>query len=307
MATYYELLKIQPSASPAEINTAIEDQYNQWRRLVTHHDPNVVTQANQTLQILETIRSTLMDSTKRSVYDAAIGVNGQQLGGLGDPNALLRMGSAVQTTPPRPVPRTSALPAQSMEATNAWVCTNCNTANPIKTKFCSKCGAQLGVDCPNCGKLTKATDKFCAECGKNLEESKAKADENSEVMLWINQTKAAAAQMKYLPTIQSVIARGSFPDIYKACFESVSSWSCMYLLTKLSIKHIKTNPKDGEIIGKCNSGTLKLMIQNNSLDVRGVVLVYSKDYPYLMVKSFVPISIVQSLKKRQGLFSEIKP
>lgn len=53
-ANYYEILNLQPTASSADIQTAFENQYNQWRRLVTHHDPKVVNQANQALQALET-------------------------------------------------------------------------------------------------------------------------------------------------------------------------------------------------------------------------------------------------------------
>jgi len=314
MATYYELLKIQPTASPAEINTAIEDQYNQWRRLVTHHDPNVVTQANQTLQLLETIRSTLMDTSKRSVYDAAIGINGQQIGGLGDPDALLRLGGAV-ATPPQPATRANASPARVVEATNVWVCSKCNTVNPLKTKFCSKCGLQLGVDCPNCGKLTKATDKFCAECGKNLEESKVKADENLQVLQWINQTRTSAGRMKHMPTIRSLIGRGTFPEIYKVCFDVMSSIKIKSMGLSFSVKNVTTNPQIGEINGEIanfasfpKKFSLKLFVQKTSFPVLGVVLVVTTNYPQVDLGtglSFVANPFMQSLLERPDLFSDI--
>ena len=38
MGTYYELLNIAPTASASEIQTAYEDTYNRWRKLMTHHD-----------------------------------------------------------------------------------------------------------------------------------------------------------------------------------------------------------------------------------------------------------------------------
>ena len=47
MATYYEFLQVAPTASVAEIEAAWEERYNHWRRLVTHHDPQVVNEANQ--------------------------------------------------------------------------------------------------------------------------------------------------------------------------------------------------------------------------------------------------------------------
>ena len=56
MSNYYEILNVPTTASTAEIQTAYEQQYDQWRRLVTHQDPNVVNQANQALKALETIR-----------------------------------------------------------------------------------------------------------------------------------------------------------------------------------------------------------------------------------------------------------
>ena len=67
---YYQILGITPSATVAEVETAVEGHYNKWRRLVTHHDPNVVTRANQALQAIERIRTTLTTPDKRAVYDA---------------------------------------------------------------------------------------------------------------------------------------------------------------------------------------------------------------------------------------------
>jgi len=168
MPTYYEILKVQSTATITEIETALDEQYNQWRRLVTHHDPNVVNQANQALQTLEMIRATLIDLEKRSVYDAAIGVNGP-VGGLADPETLLR--ASVPPIRLASTQRTDQVsPTAAIARLDGWVCAQCQTMNPIKTRFCSKCGQQLGLDCPNCSKLTKASDAYCMECGVNIEE-----------------------------------------------------------------------------------------------------------------------------------------
>ena len=55
MSNYYEMLKISHAATKQEIQVAIDDRYDQCRMLVTHHDPNVVNQANMALQSLEKI------------------------------------------------------------------------------------------------------------------------------------------------------------------------------------------------------------------------------------------------------------
>src|SRR3990172_9174569 len=81
MANYYEIINVSRDATPSEIEEALDRHYNQIRKLITHHDPSVVNQANLDLQILEKIRSTLMDQGKRSAYDAAID---PLIGGLGD-------------------------------------------------------------------------------------------------------------------------------------------------------------------------------------------------------------------------------
>ncbi len=159
MPTYYEILKLAPTATAVEIAAALDAQYNQWRRLVTHHAPTIVEEANRALRTLEQVRATLTDPGKRAVYDSTLNV-----GGLADPEALLRAAA------PLPPPQTSQQTPVTHQRADAWVCPNCQTSNPLKTKFCSKCGQQLGRDCPSCGKLTKASGPFCMECGVNFDE-----------------------------------------------------------------------------------------------------------------------------------------
>lgn len=52
-------------------------------------------------------------------------------------------------------------------------CTACGTENPPGTKFCSECGAKLGLKaapvCPKCGTENAEGGKFCVECGAKLD------------------------------------------------------------------------------------------------------------------------------------------
>lgn len=138
----------------AEIEAAYERRYNHWRRLVTHHDPEMVARANQALRVLERIHGTLTDPQKRAVYDASIGTG--QVGGLADPQAVSKV-----TTPPSPTetpkPSTEAVP----RPLDAWLCPECGFASPAITRFCKECGHTLGRDCPQCGKLIEANARFC--------------------------------------------------------------------------------------------------------------------------------------------------
>lgn len=130
MPTYYETLNSSPSASLAEIQVAYETQYNKWRRLVTHHDPQVVNQANQALQYLEKIRTTLIDSDKRTVYDDAIGIS-KNIGSLGDPDALLS--TAYSSTLPSP----TSSPKQNdlAKRVDSWTCPKCKAPSPVGARF----------------------------------------------------------------------------------------------------------------------------------------------------------------------------
>ena len=166
MTTYYEILQISSDTDTEEIETAYETQYHRWRRLVTHHDPTVVNKANQALQALETIHNTLTVLEKRAVYDATIGVRGP-LGGLADPAALLQTASPI---PPAP-PAQASLPPTSTSSgrADAWICPNCQRANPIGTSFCKQCGQKLGRKCPKCQQLTEAIFSFCAFGGVDMD------------------------------------------------------------------------------------------------------------------------------------------
>lgn len=168
MPTYYEILKIQSSATIAEIETALDTQYNQWRRLVTHHNPNVVNQANLSLQTLAQIRSILTDSAKRAVYDAAIGIGSIQVSGLTDPEVVLRDAAPTYLSPSTILPTQAEKPAhfpQNGQRTDAWGCPKCRQANAVGLPFCTKCGNKIGNPCPQCKEMAELINPFCPHCG----------------------------------------------------------------------------------------------------------------------------------------------
>lgn len=167
MATYYEFLRVSPGASVAEIEAACETQCNHWRRLATHHDPEMVTRANQALHWLEKVRTTLADPAKREAYDASLGLRGP-VGGLADPQAGL--GNTMASPLTKPLPKSQELPGvDADQRLDVWVCPRCRAASAVGTQFCKKCGRRLACGCPKCGELVKATAEFCSACGIHLE------------------------------------------------------------------------------------------------------------------------------------------
>jgi len=217
VTTYYEILKVAPTATGAEIEAAYEAQYNQWRRLVTHHDPSIVNQANQALQVLETIRATLTDPDKRSVYNAAIGLGGS-MGGLADPEAILRMSAPVVTPPPPPRPAATSAPTGPTAGPGLWACPKCGTENPAQTKHCFKCGTQLVRECPECKQLSSlVATGFCGQCGYNYNVALRRAELRpkiaglqEELAALSKNIKAVEAKKSSLPIWLGLIAAGAF-------------------------------------------------------------------------------------------------
>jgi hypothetical protein len=186
---FYNFIGVATTASPNEIDAAITGKYNEWRRLVTHHDPNIANQANQALQTLEQARGTLLDQQQRSAYDASLGLT--LSGGLADPAAILGRitgmgipggagvpggtmtppGSGMGVGAPRPVQPTG------IEQGDKWVCPRCQTAHAIGTRFCKQCGNELAVECPVCKSLMETGAVYCQHCGVNVREHKNKLEE----------------------------------------------------------------------------------------------------------------------------------
>lgn len=168
MSNYYEFLKVPTTATISDIQIAIDGLYNQSRRLVTHHDPNVVQNANQSLLMIEQARATLLDPMKRADYDAMLSLS--TMGGLVDASA--QPSPMPVMTPPmvgRPPVQQPSMPAAGV-ANEIWACPKCSSANPVGTKFCKKCGNQLGRNCPQCNTLLETTAQFCSDCGVNIRE-----------------------------------------------------------------------------------------------------------------------------------------
>jgi hypothetical protein len=191
MPTYYEILQLGPTATVAEIEAACDAQYNHWRRLVTHHDQSVVNQANQQLQLLETIRATLTHPEQRAAYNAHIQVGNSIVGGLGDPQAMPRAGFV---TPPPPA--VSAPPSQSSPATlervDVWLCPKCQTVNAPGNAYCKQCGHTIGIRCPKCAAMVEALAAFCSHCGANI--ATAARQKELETTLTAKQQALAVAE-----------------------------------------------------------------------------------------------------------------
>ena len=166
MSNYYELLKIPQSATSAEVTTAYETTYNYWRNLVNHHDPQMVQKANQTLLAIEKIRTTLLDPVKRANYDTLLLMG--DIGGLADSST--QPSTMPTMTPPlaRTSPMTSSMAQPNVTNSDSWPCSKCHSINAVGTRFCKKCGNQLGKDCPQCRTLLETSAQFCSVCGVNI-------------------------------------------------------------------------------------------------------------------------------------------
>lgn len=166
MSNYYETLKVSQSATYEEVQVACETAYNYWRNLVNHHDPQTVQRANQALMALEQIRTTLLDSVKRANYDATLSLG--TIGGLADASASPTPAPMMGPPMNRPAVTTQPIARQNAVIGDSWSCPKCFTVNAVGTRFCKKCGNQLGKDCPQCHTLLEFSAQFCSVCGVNV-------------------------------------------------------------------------------------------------------------------------------------------
>lgn len=204
MPTYYEMLKVSPSSSTAEIQAAVDAQYDQWRQLVTSHNLAVAEEANRNLRTLETIRATLMDPSKRAVYDASL-----TIGGLADPTALLQQAAAI----PPPI-RSGSQETQVSTAPAAepalWQCPQCAGGNPVGTGFCPKCGARVGRECPNCDHLIYIRVVHCPDCGVDVSEFDA-------IKGKLPQIAKHTADHKWHPVIVAAVIERPYSEQVELC------------------------------------------------------------------------------------------
>lgn len=178
MTNYYDFLNINPAASPAEIETALESTRTKWRRLINHHDPNIVNQANQALTILEQIQGTLTNTDKRAAYDTGIGLTGV-VAGLADPEALLK---TMPLVPPSVKNVQSHKPVETT-SDDLWACPKCGAVNPELSPSCFNCGAQLLRVCPECNqKRSLVKTGVCGNCGSRYDIAVKKRQELRNVL-----------------------------------------------------------------------------------------------------------------------------
>lgn len=65
---------------------------------------------------------------------------------------------------------TEAIINKASSSNTLWICTRCNTENPLFTKYCLKCGNQLTKICPECNQNTSLVSTgICGECGYDYE------------------------------------------------------------------------------------------------------------------------------------------
>jgi rRNA maturation endonuclease Nob1 len=62
-------------------------------------------------------------------------------------------------------------------------CSRCQHENLADSKFCSACGAALGLRCPGCNHVVDPQNRFCSVCGHPLGD-KAVPEPAGEAALW---------------------------------------------------------------------------------------------------------------------------
>jgi hypothetical protein len=193
--TYYETLRVDPSADSTSIQRACDALYDHWRRLVTHHE--LGDKAAKNLKALEMIRTTLLDARMRAIYDQSI--RASSVGGLADP-ALLQ--GAAQLAPPPAATAPSSI-APRRPTANPWKCPGCGTENIERSKFCVACAAQLIRTCLACGNISSLVSTgICWECGGRHDELEAR--QRAEESMRAEAERAQAAQR---PVLEEEYAR----------------------------------------------------------------------------------------------------
>ncbi|MBI2947351.1 MAG: AAA family ATPase, partial [Verrucomicrobia bacterium] len=68
-------------------------------------------------------------------------------------------------------------------------CPQCHHRNRDGAKFCTECGAKLGLSCAGCGALNDASARFCQQCGASLT-----SPSDSSATTFLKAQRARAAQ-----------------------------------------------------------------------------------------------------------------
>jgi len=178
---YYELLGVDKNAEVEDIELRIDKNYNKWRSLVTHYDASVVSEANQALSLLETMRGTLLNVEKRKKYDQQLENESGNVAGVSDPEIKKISSQWFSGAPPRSEPANNGDVASEILSSYSWVCQKCEHPNAIMTKFCRNCGDILGINCPKCGDLSYVNNVYCESCGVNIPEEIEKIEREREI------------------------------------------------------------------------------------------------------------------------------
>src|SRR5712671_6203628 len=59
-------------------------------------------------------------------------------------------------------------------------CRQCETENPVTSRFCSWCGTRLEIACDECGHRCPSSAQFCTWCGSMLRHSPGQREEGGE-------------------------------------------------------------------------------------------------------------------------------
>ena len=63
-------------------------------------------------------------------------------------------------------------------------CPSCGTDNSVRVKFCSECGAPMGVACPDCGYRNSRDAAACGQCGRSLVSAEASTAERRQLTVF---------------------------------------------------------------------------------------------------------------------------
>lgn len=70
---------------------------------------------------------------------------------------------------------------------NGWRCPSCKTINPVKSKFCGKCGIRITKHCPKCGEDVQHFSNYCTRCSYQFYPGEFTIDECDTVGMIIDQ------------------------------------------------------------------------------------------------------------------------
>ena len=73
------------------------------------------------------------------------------------------------------------------------LCPACGTENSPRVKFCSECGAPMGVPCPHCGYRNPRGAAHCGGCGRPLDASQVRTAERRQVTVFFSDIVGSTA------------------------------------------------------------------------------------------------------------------